>query len=87
MKLSKLEIRRTESYATPSNALVGLVELTGPSGGQQIVLSATSIAALIDVIADQVAATAKINAKQVSAGLADAKSEVRLLESDGALTA
>lgn len=86
MKLTKLEIRRTESYATPPSALVGLVELTGDTGQQQIVLTATSISELIGVIAKQVAMTARVNAKQVEGVLADAQAEVYLLEADGDLS-
>lgn len=83
MKLTKLEIRRTESYSTPPNALVGLVELTGDTGQQSITLTATSISELIGVISKQVAATARVNAKQVEGVLAEAQSEVFLLEHDG----
>ena len=43
MRLTNLEIKRTESYQTPPNQLVGLVELTGETGKQAITLSAGAI--------------------------------------------
>lgn len=85
MKLTKLEIRRTESYASPANVLVGLVELTGPTGQQSITLSAGGISRLIAAIAVEVTAMAKANAKQVEGSLEEAQHEVLLLESDGTL--
>ena len=85
MKLTKLEIRRTETYSTPANVLVGLVELTGPTGQQSITLSAGAISRLIAAVAAEVALTAKANAKQVATGLDEAQHEVLLLESDGTI--
>jgi hypothetical protein len=85
MKLKKLEIRRTESYATPANVLQGIVTLQGETGQQDIVLSAGAISRLISVISDEVAITAKNNAKMASNAMKEACDEVLLLESDGAV--
>ncbi len=86
MKLQKLEIRRTESYQTPSNQLVGTISICGESGEQTTVLSAGAISRIIGVISDEVAKTARQNAALTANALQSACDEVRLIESDGALT-
>ena len=86
MKLQKLEIRRTESYQTPPNQLVGTVSLCGESGEQTTVLSAGAISRIIGVISNEVAKTALQNAALTANALQSACDEVRLIESDGALT-
>lgn len=87
MKLTKLEICRTASYASPPNQLVGLLELTGSTGQQQITLSAGAITRLIQAIATEVAATARQNAKLTAGALQEAQDEILLIETDGSLSA
>jgi hypothetical protein len=85
MKLTKLEVRRGESYET-DQSLRGIVELTGPTGKQAITLSPGAISRIIAVIGLEVADTAKANASLVKNALAHAQDEGYLLESDGEIT-
>lgn len=79
MKVTALEIKRTASYEDPPSQLRAVVTLTGPSGQQSIVLSPGAIARIFDVIAAEVDATARANAKQAIKGLRDAQDEQALL--------
>lgn len=85
MRLTKLEIRRTEAYANPSEQLVGLVEVTGETGQQRITLSPGAICRLIAAVSDEVTLVAKANAKQVPNALESAGHECLLIEGDGKL--
>lgn len=83
MKLTHLEIRRTSTYETPSNQLVGLLELTGEQGQIKVTLSARAINNLLLVIGEEVKQTAKGIANQVGATMIEAQNETLLLENDG----
>lgn len=84
MKLTKLEIRRKESYETGAD-IYGLVELTGPTGKQAITLSPGAISRIISVIGVEIQDTARENAKLVKKAVAEAADQCLLQESDGAL--
>lgn len=86
MRLTRLEISRTETYQTPPNQLVWIVELTGSTGKQAITLSPAAVSRLIACISTEVSETAKANAKQVKAGMQEAEDELLLVANDGMLT-
>jgi len=80
MKVEALEISRQPSYGENPNELVGKVELSGPTGKLTVRLSAKGISAIFSIVAEEVAATAKFNAKQVEKGMEDAIHEPMLVE-------
>ena len=80
MKVESLEISRQPSYGENPHELIGKVELSGPMGKQSIRLSAKGISAIFAIVAEEVAATAKFNAKQVEKGMEDAIHEPMLVE-------
>jgi len=82
MKLTKLEIRRKESYESGSE-LQGLVELTGPTGKQAIVLSPGSINRIISVIGAEISKSAKDNARLVEGAVQEAVDQCLLQAQDG----
>lgn len=83
MKLTHLEIKRTEKWESPANQLVGLLELTGEQGQIKVTLSARAINRMIEVIADEVVQTSKQLAQESRATLEITQSETLLLENDG----
>ena len=79
MKLKSLEIRRTESYQTPANALVGTVNLLDEGGGAMtIVLSAQSIIKICDLLQAEVTQRAAASARLAQSSMRDASAELAL---------
>ena len=79
MKVTKLEIRRQESYETDAGQLRGIVTLTGVAGQQSLVLSVGSIGRIFEVIKEDAVAQAKAQAKAADRALQDAADEPLLL--------
>lgn len=79
MKVTRLEIRRQESYETDAGQLKGIVTLTGTAGQQSLVLSAGSISRIFEVIKEDAVAQAKMQAKTADRALQDAADEPLLI--------
>lgn len=79
MKVTRLEIRRQESYETDAGQLKGIVTLTGSAGQQSLVLSLGSIARIFEVIKEDAVTQAKMQAKAADRALQDAADEPLLL--------
>jgi len=80
MKVTRLEIKRQESYETDAGQLKGIVTLTGPAGQQTVVLSNSSIARIFGVITQEVTDSARKAAAEVKRGMEDAMNEPLLVE-------
>lgn len=79
MKLKSLTIRRTESYQTPSNTLVGTVDLLDEGGSAMtIVLSARSIIKICDMLQAEVTQRANIAARLAQDSMKNASAELTL---------
>lgn len=79
MKLKSLTIRRTESYQTPANSLVGTVDLLDEGGSAMtIVLSAQSIIKICDMLQAEVSQRANIAARLAGDSMRDASAELTL---------
>lgn len=85
MKVTKLEIRRAESYQTNPGQIAGLVTVHCDSGEQTIVLTATMINQIFALLANEVGLRAKVNAEKVTAGILESGQEVLLASTDGLL--
>ena len=79
MKVTRLEIKRQESYETDAGQLKGIVTLTGAAGQQSLVLSPGSISRIFEVIKEDAVAQAKMQAKAADRALQDAADEPMLL--------
>ena len=79
MKVTRLEIKRQESYETDAGQLKGIVTLTGAAGMQSLVLSPGSISRIFEVIKGDAVAQAKMQAKAADRALQDAADEPLLL--------
>ena len=79
MKVTRLEIKRQESYETDAGQLKGIVTLTGAAGQQSLVLSPGSISRIFEVIKEDAVAQAKMQAKAADRALQDAADEPLLL--------
>lgn len=79
MKVTRLEIKRQESYETDAGQLKGIVTLTGSAGQQSLVLSPGSVARIFEVIKEDAVAQAKMQAKAADRALQDAADEPLLL--------
>lgn len=79
MKVTRLEIKRQESYETDAGQLKGIVTLTGSAGQQSLVLSPGSISRIFEVIKEDAVAQAKMQAKVADRALQDAADEPLLL--------
>lgn len=75
MQFKSLEISRTESYATPANVLKGVAMLQGENGQVTVTLSPDALSKIFSVIGEEVAATAKANAKAAIQGMRNAVAE------------
>jgi hypothetical protein len=76
MEVKSLSIERRPSYDTDyPNQLVGLVKLANSNGSQEIKLTNESLSEIFRVITAQVVGTAKTNAKEVAAGMSEARHE------------
>lgn len=79
MNVTRLEIKRQESYETDAGQLKGIVTLTGAAGMQSLVLSPGSISRIFEVIKEDAVAQAKMQAKAADRALQDAADEPLLL--------
>ncbi len=80
MKLKSLTIKRTESYQTPANTLVGTVDLIEEGGGAMtIVLSPASIIKICDLLQEEVSRRAQLSARLAADSMREAASELSLL--------
>ena len=82
MKLSNLTIRRTQSYETPSMALVALAEFEGPGGAMKIDLAPGFIVRVLALIEEDAVQRAKHLSASVQSAMVDAMDESKLLEVD-----
>lgn len=80
MKVTRLEIKRQESYEKDAGQLKGIVTLTGSAGQQSLVLSPGSISRIFEVIKEDAVAQAKMQAKAADRALKDAADEPLLIE-------
>ena len=79
MKFHSLQIRRTESYQTPANTLVGTVTLTEEGGGQQTVtLSSQMLVRLCMILQEHVAQRAQEQAEQAGSAMSEAVAEISI---------
>ena len=79
MKVTRLEIKRQESYESDAGQLKGIVTLTGAAGQQSLVLSPGSISRIFEIIKEGAVAQAKLQAKAADRALQDAADEPLLL--------
>ena len=79
MKVTRLEIKRQESYEPDAGQLKGIVTLTGTAGQQSLVLSAGSISRIFEVIKEDAVAQAKAQAKAADRALQEAADEPLLI--------
>lgn len=79
MQVTRLEIKRQESYEPDAGQLKGIVTLTGTAGKQSLVLSAGSISRIFEVIKEDALAQAKMQAKVADRALQDAADEPLLI--------
>lgn len=79
MKLKQFNIRRTESYQTPSNTLVGTVTLVDEAQGEQtVVLSPATIVKVLTLIQNDVTTKAREQANKAGLALVDGIAEIEL---------
>ena len=79
MQVTRLEIKRQESYEPDAGQLKGIVTLTGPAGQQSLVLSAGSISRIFEVIKEDALAQAKAQARSADRALQEAADEPLLI--------
>ena len=79
MQVTRLEIKRQESYEPDAGQLKGIVTLTGTAGKQSLVLSAGSISRIFEVIKEDALAQARVQAKSADRALQEAADEPLLL--------
>ena len=79
MKVTRLEIKRQESYEMDAGQLKGIVTLTGAAGMQSLVLSPGSISRIFEVIKEDAVVQAKMQAKAADRALQDAADEPLLI--------
>jgi hypothetical protein len=87
MRFQSLEIARTSNYETPPNTLKGVAMLQGDTGQVTVVLSPEALCKALTVISEEMAATAKNNAKAVTAGMRNASTEPLLAVQESAMLA
>lgn len=80
MQVKELEITARSQYADFQEPFKGKVTIQGSTGNQEIFLTAQSISAIFAVVREQVALTAKHNAKQVNTAIQSAVDSPLLLE-------
>jgi hypothetical protein len=78
MKLRQLQIRRTESYQTPANALVGTVTLVDEGGEQTVTLSSVMLVKICNLLQSHVAQRAQEQALQAGKAMQEAAAEIEL---------
>ena len=79
MQVAKLTIKKQESYESNAGQLVGAVVLEGPTGKQEIVLSAMAMSRIFGVIAEELIDRSRSNAKMVRNAVEEAIHEPLLL--------
>ena len=79
MKVTRLEIKRQESYEPDAGQLKGIVTLTGTAGQQSLVLSAGSISRIFEVIKEDALAQARVQARSADRALQEAADEPLLI--------
>ena len=79
MQVTRLEIKRQESYEPDAGQLKGIVTLTGHAGQQSLVLSAGSISRIFEVIKEDALAQAKVQARSADRALQEAADEPLLI--------
>ena len=79
MQVTRLEIKRQESYEPDAGQLKGIVTLTGPAGQQSLVLSAGSISRIFELIKEDALAQAKAQARSADRALQEAADEPLLI--------
>ena len=79
MKVTRLEIKRQESYESDAGQLKGIVTLTGTAGQQSLVLSPGSISRIFEVIKEDAVTQAKMQAKAADRAIQDAVDEPMLI--------
>ena len=79
MKVTRLEIKRQESYEPDAGQLKGIVTLTGTAGQQSLVLSPGSVSRIFEVIKGDAMAQAKMQAMAADRALRDAADEPLLI--------
>ena len=79
MKVTRLEIKRQESYESDAGQLKGIVTLTGTAGQQSLVLSAGSISRIFEVIKEDALAQARVQARSADRALQEAADEPLLI--------
>ena len=79
MKVTRLEIKRQESYEAEAGQLKGIVTLTGDAGQQTLTLSPGTIGRIFEVLKEDAVAKAKFQAKVAGNAIQDAADEVRLI--------
>ena len=78
MKLHQLQIRRTESYQTPANALVGTVTLVDEGGEQTITLSSQMLVKICTILQSHVAQRAHEQAAQAGKAMSETVAELEM---------
>lgn len=80
MIFKSLTIRRTESYQTPANTLVGTVDMVDEGGSAiTVALSYTAIISILGIIQDEAKQRALAAAKKTGYALQDACAELAIL--------
>jgi hypothetical protein len=80
MQVKEVKIHRTASYDTPSNTLIGTVEISGETGSQTIRLSAATIGHIFMLLIKDAQSTATMNASLVTRALEEGANERLILE-------
>lgn len=81
MRVTRLEIKRQESYEPDAGQLKGIVTLTGGAGQQSLALSPGAVSRIFEVIKDDVVRKARQQAELTGPAIQDAADEPMLLES------
>lgn len=79
MQVTRLEIKRQESYEPDPGQFKGIVTLTGTAGKQSLALSAGSISRIFEVIKEDALAQAKVQARSADRALQEAADEPLLI--------
>lgn len=81
MKLKSLTIRRTESYQTPANQLVGTVDLLDEGGSAMtLVLSNQSLIKICNLLQSEITNKAAASAALARNSMQDAVAELEVLD-------
>ena len=83
MKVKHLLIERKDKYDNDyPNQLVGLVQMQGEHGKQEVKLSNAVVAQIFSLIKSDCQRVANYNAEQTSHAIEEAENEPKLLEAD-----